>query len=111
MDKVRRLKRAARVRHSLKSTAARPRLSVFRSNAHIWAQLINDAQGVTLAAASDHALKEGTKSAKAALVGAEIARLALKLKLKQAVFDRGSYRFHGRVKALAEGARQAGLTL
>lgn len=100
-------RRALRVRHAIAGTA-RPRLSVYRSNAHIWAQLIDDAAHQTLAAASDQALK-GTKTARAEQVGTALAKAAQKIGISSVVFDRGSYRYHGRVKALADAARAAGL--
>ena len=102
-------RRKLRTRGKIKATANRPRLSVFVSNKHIYAQVIDDHTARTLAAASDLKLAKGTKSEKAAQVGQQIAELALKKKIKQVVFDRGDRKFHGRIKALAEAARQAGL--
>lgn len=101
------LARQIRTRKHLRQ-ATRPRLSVFRSNQHIWAQVIDDARGVTLASANDLQIK-GSKTVKATEVGTVIAKLALTAKCPTVVFDRGGYRYHGRVKALAEAARQAGL--
>ncbi len=109
-------KRARRVRTRLKKVSGgRPRLSVFRSGKNIYAQIIDDAQGVTLAAASSldgeakaDAVKGSTKDA-AAKVGALLAKRAVKAGLKDVVFDRGGYIYHGRVKALADAAREAGL--
>ena len=122
--------RQRRTRAKITGTALRPRLSVFRSNKHIWAQLIDDNSGKTLAVASDFGMKlpkgaaakqietkEGdkksavlaAKSATAYLVGAEIAKKAKGLKIQEAVFDRGGSKYHGRVKGLAEGARSEGL--
>lgn len=101
-------RRTLRVRHSLKSGSARPRLSVYRSTTHIWAQIIDDSRHVTLASASDLTLK-GTKTEKAKAVGTQIAASAQKAGVTTVVFDRGSYPYHGRIKALAESARQAGL--
>lgn len=101
-------RRAARVRHSLKSGTARPRLSVYRSTAHIWAQIIDDSRHVTLASAADNKLS-GTKTEKAILVGKKIAEVAQKAGITAVVFDRGSYRYHGRIRALAEAARSSGL--
>jgi large subunit ribosomal protein L18 len=98
--------RLARVRAKIRGDAARPRLTVFRSNRGLHIQLIDDAQGKTLAAASAAAGKK-TDSARAA--GEAIAKKAGELGIKEAVFDRGSYRYHGRVKAAAEGARAGGL--
>lgn len=97
------------MRGKIFGTAKRPRLSVFRSGKHIRAQLIDDEKAETLASASDLALKEGTKTEKALVVGEELAKKALKLKIKKVVFDRGGYKYHGRVKAVAEGARKGGL--
>ncbi|MBL8014933.1 MAG: 50S ribosomal protein L18 [Candidatus Doudnabacteria bacterium] len=101
-------KRRAHIRKNVSGVAEKPRLSVYRSNKHIYAQLIDDVKGVTLAAASDHAEK-GNPVQKAAAVGAKIAQLASKLGISTAVFDRGGYKFHGRVKSLADSAREAGL--
>ncbi len=93
-------------------TAERPRLVVFRSLKHITAQVIDDKAGKTLASASDAELKgkAGTKSERAAAVGKLIAEKAVAKKITTVVFDRGGYLFHGRVKILADAARQAGLT-
>lgn len=107
--------KALSVRRSLRARTSRPRLSVFRSLAHIYAQIIDDAAGRTLAAASskDKALRDGLKGLKktevAARIGAAIAERAKAAGVAQVAFDRGPYKFHGRVKALAEAARQAGL--
>ena len=91
----------------------RPRLSVFRSNSDIYVQLIDDAEGKTLAAASsrdkDIQAQKGTKSEKSKLVGEAIARKAVALGIKDCTFDRGGNLYHGRVKAVADGAREAGL--
>ena len=102
-----------RIRRKIAGTAQKPRLSVFRSNADIYVQLIDDDHGVTLAAASsrdkDIAAQSGTKSDKSKLVGQAIARKAKDLGLETIVFDRGGNLYHGRVKAVAEGAREGGL--
>jgi large subunit ribosomal protein L18 len=94
-------------------TAQKPRLSVFRSNAEIYVQLIDDANGTTLAAASsrdkDIAAQKVAKSEKSKLVGSAIAAKATELGLTEVVFDRGGYLYHGRVKAVADGAREGGL--
>lgn len=104
------LQRARRVRTTVAGTAARPRLSVNVSNLHVSAQIINDEDGNTLAAASTVGQKvNGNLSEKAAWVGTEIAKKAKAAKVKQVVFDRGSRLYHGRVKALADAARNAGL--
>ncbi|GLK57826.1 large subunit ribosomal protein L18 [Methylopila capsulata] len=108
-------RRKARVRRSLLTAAnGRPRLSVFRSSKHIYAQVIDDAKGVTLAAAStlDKTLrgdKTGADTAAATAVGKLVAERAAAVGVKDVVFDRGSYIYHGRVKALAEAAREGGL--
>lgn len=102
-----------RIRRKISGTGSKPRLSVFRSNADIYAQLIDDVQGLTIASASsrdkDIAAQSGTKSEKSKLVGAALARKAVELGIQEAVFDRGGYLYHGRVKSLADGAREAGL--
>ncbi|WP_046745091.1 50S ribosomal protein L18 [Kordia zhangzhouensis] len=101
-----------RIRKIVGGTEARPRLSVFRSNKEIYAQIINDVDGKTLVAASsrDKDIKaEGTKSEIAAQVGKAIAEKALKAGIETISFDRGGYLYHGRVKSLAEGAREGGL--
>ena len=109
-------RRVARVRRSIKAHAyGRPRLSVFRSSEQIYAQIIDDVKGATLAAASSmektnrEALKSGATVAAAKEIGKQIAERALKAGVKTVVFDRGGYMYHGRVKALAEGAREGGL--
>lgn len=106
-----RLRRHARVRTKVSGTAECPRLNVFRSNAHIHAQIIDDTTGRTLVACSsvDMKLENGGNIEAAAKVGAEIAKRAQEKKIKNVVFDRGGYIYHGRVKALAEAAREAGL--
>lgn len=105
-----RLRRKARVRSQISGSAKRPRLSVFRSGAHIYAQLIDDVNGKTLASASDlKAEGKTTKTEKAAGVGITLAEAAKGLKIKEVVFDRGGFAYHGRVKALAEAARKGGL--
>ena len=106
------LKRARRVRRRLKSLAGgRPRLSVFRSAKNIYVQLIDDAKGVTIAAASslETDVAKGSDKDGAAKVGALIAQRALEKGAKDVVFDRGGYIYHGRIRALAEAAREAGL--
>ena len=107
-----RLKRHARVRSKVSGTAACPRLDVFRSNSNIYAQLIDDVNGVTLAAASsnekDFGISGGNKEG-AHKVGKLIAERAVSKGITEVVFDRGGYVYHGRVAALAEGAREGGL--
>ena len=102
--------RHGRVRSRVSGTASRPRLSVFRSNSHLYVQLIDDQAGTTLAQASTTDLKEkGAKFDKSQAVGKLIADKAAKLNITQVVFDRGGYKYHGRVKAVADAAREAGL--
>ncbi|MET3792724.1 50S ribosomal protein L18 [Aquamicrobium terrae] len=110
-------RRAARVRRQIKAVAnGRPRLSVHRTSKNIYVQVIDDAQGRTLAAASTlekefkSSKKTGADSAAAAEVGKLIAERAIKAGVKEVVFDRGAYIYHGRVKALAEAAREGGLS-
>lgn len=100
-----------RIRKSVSGTAARPRLSVFRSNKEIYAQIIDDVNGVTLLAASsrEKEIGKGTNVEIAAAVGKLVAEKALKAGIDTITFDRGGYLYHGRIKSLAEGARAAGL--
>ncbi len=100
------LRRHRRIRAKIFGTKERPRLAIFRSHQHIFAQLIDDQTGKTLASASDISLK--SKNPKE--VGKLIAREASKLKISKVVFDRAGYKYHGNVRALAEGAREGGLT-
>lgn len=106
-----RQKRHLRIRQTISGTAECPRLNVFRSNSQIYAQIIDDTKGVTLVSASSLQLKLGkggnVEAAKA--VGKAVAEAAVALKLKRVVFDRGGYLYHGRIKALADAAREAGL--
>ncbi|MDF2384017.1 50S ribosomal protein L18 [Nostoc ellipsosporum NOK] len=110
---ARRQKIRFNIRKKIAGTAQKPRLSVFRSNSDIYAQLIDDDNSQTLASASskdkDVQAQSGTKSDKSKLVGAALARKAAELGIKDVVFDRGGYLYHGRVKSLAEGAREGGL--
>ncbi len=115
--KLSKLQRKRRIRRRIRKvsigTAERPRLSVFRSNKEIYVQLINDTDGKTLAAVSsrdkDFSKEKGNKSEIAALVGKAIAEKSKKAGIDKVAFDRGGNLFHGRVKALADGAREAGL--
>jgi large subunit ribosomal protein L18 len=128
VKREKRYRRHRRVRAKISGTGKVPRLSVFRSTKHIYAQIIDDEKGCTLLAASDFELKKEKKkknsksstskekkkkrSGKIALayrVGKLVAEKALKKKIKKVVFDRGGYKYHGRVKALAEGAREGGI--
>jgi len=107
-----RIKRRRRIRDGLSGTQKSPRLSVFRSDVHIYAQLIDDIKGVTLCASSTLAkgLKiKGTKTEAANIVGSDLAKKAVAKGIKECVFDRGGYLYTGRVKALADGARSGGL--
>ena len=110
---VQRQKIRYRIRKKISGTAQKPRLAVFRSNAEIYAQLIDDVKGFTLAAAAstdkDIAAQKATKVEKAKLVGASIAHKATDLKIEEVVFDRGGNLYHGRIKSVADGAREAGL--
>lgn len=108
-----RKKRHARVRRKISGTPERPRLNVFRSSKHIYAQLIDDVNGVTVASASSLEFKkdnaEMTKTEAAKQVGELVAKRAIEKGYQKVVFDRGGYLYHGRVAALAEGAREQGL--
>ena len=111
-----RIRRHARVRAQISGTQNRPRFSVFRSNRHVWAELIDDLRGETLAAASDRDLSSTNETkekmtAKAERVGTLVATKAREKKIHEAVFDRGGYTYHGITKAMAEGARKAGLKI
>ncbi len=98
-----------RIRQKLSGTTERPRLNVYRSLNHIYAQLVDDANGVTLASASTIKLKTGGNVAAAKEIGKTIAGLAKEKGVTKVVFDRGGYLYHGRIKALADAAREAGL--
>jgi large subunit ribosomal protein L18 len=117
VDKAATQKRAQRIRRNIKKVAGdRPRLSVHRSSKHIYAQIIDDSKGQTVAAASTlekdlkGSLKTGADTAAAAAVGKLLAERAGKAGVKEVVFDRGPYIYHGRVKALADAAREGGLS-
>ncbi len=107
--------RHARVRKNISGTAERPRLCVYRSTNHIYAQVIDDVKGTTLCSASTQSkdvaaqLGDATKTEASKIVGAAVAKKALELGIKKVVFDRGGYLYTGRVQALADGAREAGL--
>ena len=108
-------KRHQRIRNKISGTSQCPRLSVYRSNVAIYAQIIDDTKGITLVSASsldkdlEKELKGKSKTEQATLVGEAVAKKALKAKIKNVVFDRGGYIYTGRVQALADGARSAGL--
>ena len=109
------IRRHKRVRAKVMGTSIRPRLSVFRSNRHVWTQVIDDTAGKTIIAASDQDLPSsvkkstGKKMEMAEKVGALIAQRSLEKKITRVVFDRGGYRYHGILRAVAEGARKGGL--
>lgn len=105
----RRNKIKARIRGRISGTAARPRMTVFRSNKQIYVQLIDDLAGKTLVATSSKGIENGTKIEIAAIVGENIAKKALEAGITEVVFDRNGYLFHGRVKSLADAARKGGL--
>src|SRR5258706_5516732 len=108
---IQKQRRVNRTRAKIKGITDRPRLTVFRSNKNIYAQLIDDTTGKTLLGISEKNVENlsGTKTEKAKALGAFLAKEAMKKKITKAVFDKGSYRYHGRVKALADGAREGGL--
>jgi len=107
-----RVRRHARVRKHVSGTASVPRLAVYRSNRHVYAQLIDDVAARTLAAASDGEVKaEGDKTARAKAVGELLAERAKDAGIERVVFDRGGRQYHGRIAALADGAREGGLTI
>ena len=104
------IRRTKRVRGKLAQNKGIPRLTVFRSNRHIWAQIIDDKHGRTLVSASSKSLKsDGSKMNQAIAVGSHIAKKALKAKINKVRFDRGPYLYHGRIKSLADAARKEGL--
>lgn len=111
----RRNKIRRRIRSTIRGTSERPRLSIYKSNKHIYAQLVNDLEGQTLAAASTQTesiekdLKDKPKTESARIVGEHLAKLARENGIDKAVFDRSGYKYHGVVKSLAEGAREGGL--
>jgi len=102
-------RRHKRSRAKVTGTATRPRLAVFRSNRHIYAQLINDDSGSTIASADSRSMAKGKPVEKAHVVGKDIAELAKKEKIKEVVFDRGGFLYTGQTAAVADGAREAGL--
>lgn len=105
----RRFKRHLRVRNKISGTAERPRLVVFRSLKHIYAQLVDDTTSRTIATVSDLGIEQGKKGERAAEVGKLIAERAKSAGITRVVFDRAGYRYHGRIKAVADGARKGGL--
>lgn len=105
----RRIRRHSRLRKKVVGTRECPRLAVFRSNQHIYAQIIDDQAGKTLASASDWKLGKVSKSEKASAVGKSLAEKAVKLGIKSVVYDRGGFLYHGRIARLAQAAREGGL--
>lgn len=109
MYKVNRIRRHKTIRKRINGSNERPRLAVYRSIQHIYAQIIDDNIGKTLVSESDLKITVGTKRERAMKVGEEIAKKAMDKKISKVVFDRGGIKYHGRVAALAEGARKGGL--
>lgn len=109
MDQIARKKRQKRVRSKIFGTATKPRLNVYKSLVATYAQLINDETGTTIIAFNDLKSKKGTKMENAKELGLKIAEFAKKEKITTCIFDRAGYKYHGRIKAVAEGAREAGL--
>ena len=109
IPRYRRIKIKHRIRKKINGTASRPRLTVFRSNKGIYVQAVNDLEGKTIVSASSKGITEGTKSEIAAKVGEAVAKKCIEAGITEVVFDRNGYLFHGRVKALADGARNGGL--
>jgi len=109
MYKAKRLQRHTKVRKKISGTGERPRVAVFRSVQHIYAQIIDDMQNKTLVSESDLKIKSGKKLDRATQVGELLAKKAISKKISKVVFDRGGFLYHGRVKALAEGLRKGGL--
>lgn len=109
MFKAKRLHRHTKIRKKISGNGERPRVTVFRSTQHIYAQIIDDMQNKTLVSESDLKMTSGNKTDKATQVGESLAKKALAQKISKVVFDRGGFLYHGRVKALAEGLRKGGL--
>lgn len=110
LKEIRRTKRRLRIRSKLSGTSLKPRLSLYRSNQHIFGQLIDDSKGITLVQASDIKIEKGNNVDKAKQTGIQLAKLAIAKKITTVVFDRGGYKYHGRVKSFADGAREGGLS-
>jgi len=110
---IRAQRRKKRVKSKIFGTEKRPRISVFRSNKSLFAQIIDDQKGETLVSVSEKEIsdKKATKSQRAKLLGELLAKKAAKKKIERVIFDRSSYKYHGRVKAFAEGAKEKGLTI
>lgn len=106
-----RIRRHARVRAKISGTAERPRVAVFKSNMHVYAQAIDDTASKTLAAVNDAQFRKGAKTERAAAAGKKLAELLVKQGIKAAVFDVSGFKYHGRIKAVAEGLRAGGITV
>lgn len=106
---ARRIRRHAKIRSQISGTAARPRLSVFKSTSAVYVQIIDDENGTTLCATDSRKVKKGTPLLRAKEVGVTIAKAATLKKIKQVVFDRGGYEYTGKIQAVADGAREGGL--
>lgn len=109
MKKALRISKHKRVRKDIFGTSKKPRVAVFKSGQHIYAQIIDDLKGTTLVSESDLKIKLGTKKEKATKVGESLAQKAVKAKITRIVFDRGGFSYHGRIAALADGLRKGGL--
>ncbi len=109
VKKIKRDRRRGRIRSKIFGIAEKPRLSVFRSNKYIWAQLIDDTKGNTIASATSKGVKAKNGVERAKIVGQNIAKIAISKKIENVVFDRGGYLYTGSISALADGAREAGL--
>ncbi len=109
MKKENRISKHKRIRKVVVGTTERPRVSIYRSTQHIYAQIIDDTKGQTILSASDVKLKTGAKTERARSVGENLAKEALNKKIKKIVFDRGGFKYQGRIVALAEGLRKGGL--
>jgi large subunit ribosomal protein L18 len=107
--KTNRMRRHSRGRAKIVGAAERPRVTVFKSNQHTYAQAINDATRMTIASVSDAAVKKGTKTERAAATGKKLAELLKAAGIEAVVFDKGGFTYHGRVKAIAEGLREGGI--
>jgi large subunit ribosomal protein L18 len=109
MLKKQRISKHKRVRKNIVGVSDKPRVAVYKSGQHIYAQVIDDSKGITIASESDLKITTGTKKEKAAKVGESLAQKAVKAKITKIVFDRGGFSYHGRVAALADGLRKGGL--
>lgn len=111
IKRANRIRRHARIRAKVSGTAERPRVTVFKSSAHLYAQAINDTTNKTIAAVNDAQFKKGTKTERASHAGKKLAELLTKAGIKSAVFDVAGFKYHGRVKAVAEALRENGITI